>query len=88
MGTVAPGEVEKGVLRVPANLRVLAAEPRPEAPATVRVVQAYAHRKPVTEVAPGTPALLTLEGLAGEHVLPGSRRRRWPVKEGDRLVFP
>jgi hypothetical protein len=87
-GCVVSGEVEAGVLRVPGTLRLLTAEPRPDAPATVQVVLAYAHHKPITEIPSGTSAGLTLRGVTGERPNPLSRQRHWPGKKGDHLVLP
>lgn len=88
MGCVVMGEVIEGILRAPLTMRVVTGAPRPDVPASVQVVMLMAHHSTVTELAPGTPAGLTLRGVSGPPVLPGGIRRKWPLEVGDRLVAP
>lgn len=86
LGLVVVGEVEEGSIRPPTPMRLIRVVDGAEVAVPVRVVQAQAHHKQVTEVGPGTPAGLVVRGIPPDRS--PFAPHRYPVAKGDRLVCP
>lgn len=86
LGCVLVGEVEEGSIRPPVPMRILHVVDGAEEVIPVQVVSVMAHRQPVAELFPGTPAGLQLRGLREDRS--PLARSRYPVGKGDRLVSP
>jgi len=85
---VASGILEVGQIRPPMSVRV---EPGPSSstqPAKVEIVKAFVNRKPRDVVTLGERAGLTIRGIQGKPVLPGSIRRSWDLRKGDLILSP
>jgi len=87
-GCVASGILEKGQIRPPMRLRV---EPGPSSstrPTNVEIIKAVVNRKPRDVVDAGQRAGLTVRGIQGAPILPGSIKRDWDLCQGDFLLLP
>ncbi len=80
------GTVEEGAVRPSTQLRV---EPGPDSPtvaSVVDVVEVATNQKTLPEAAQGSTPGLTLRGVPGTPVAPGSVMVRWNLRKGDYLV--